>query len=75
MAKPKHKRFVTEDGMVHWAYPMLGTLTVCGQSKTPGRDATDAAPTCLRCVATVQVVHEGDLTVGRANDDPTRKYG
>lgn len=75
MAKPKHKRFVTEDGMVHWAYPMLGKLTVCGLFATEGRNAVNSAPTCLRCVAMVQAGLEGDLTAWRVNDDPTRKLG
>ena len=75
MAEAKIKLFVAEDGVIHWAYPMLGKLTVCGLLATDGRDAFNSAPTCLRCVAMVQVGLEGDLTAWRVNGDPTRKLG
>lgn len=77
MPTDKVKLFLGEDGLVHWAYPMLGKLTVCGRLDTKGRDRAGdaAAPTCFRCMAMVTAGLEGDLSIWCAKSDPTRRLG
>lgn len=76
MSVDKVKLFICDDGLVHWAYPMLGVLTVCGRLDTKGRERADGEfPTCFRCMATVTAGLEGDLSLWRVTSDPTRKLG
>lgn len=76
MSVDKVKLFVGDDGLVHWAYPMMGVLTVCGRLDVKGRErAQDDFPTCFRCMAMVAAGLEGDLTRWRVTNDPTRRLG
>jgi hypothetical protein len=77
MAGPQIKLFATEDGIVHWTYPMAGQLTVCGLLGEPGRDGPWAptAPTCFRCIALVQAQQQGDGMPWILGNDPTKKLG
>lgn len=69
------KLHATNDGVVHWAYPMAGQLTVCGTLGSPMREEPwDAAPTCFRCIALVQAGKHGD-SLPWTPQDPTRKFG
>lgn len=63
MVRLEMKLFETADGIVHWVYPMAGQLTVCGQLGEPQYTGpwALAAPTCIRCVALVQLERHGDV--------------
>lgn len=76
MAGPEVKRQATEDGVVHWIYPMAGQLTVCGILGSPMRSGpwTNAPPTCVRCIALVQADKQGDAMPWVA-PDPKRRLG
>jgi hypothetical protein len=77
VALPKIKLFATEDGIVHWTYPMAGQLTVCGRLGEPQQDGPwlNTAPTCFRCIAIVQAGLQGDPMPWNIGTDPTRKLG
>jgi hypothetical protein len=77
VAGPQIKLFATEDGVIHWTYPMAGQLTVCGRLGEAGKDGPwlNNVPTCVRCIAIVQANQEGDGVPWMNANDPTKKLG
>jgi len=63
MITPDVKLYGTNDGVVHWGYPIAGLLLVCGaRLKAEDGDVPwpSPPPTCLRCIAIVQEGKQGD---------------